>query len=52
MAEMNTARIAYGKGRIPLKMDPKLAEWKVIAPEYEPPLAGAHEEFTKACRAP
>lgn len=44
--------IAYGKGRIPLVLDPDLAEWHVIAPRSEAALAEAHEAFVRACRNP
>lgn len=51
-ANSQTAQIAYGKRRIPLRMESRLAEWEVIAPKFEPahpdPLAG----FIEAVRNP
>ena len=46
------ALIAYGKGRLPLRMDPALAQWRVIAPLDEPPLASPREAFAEACGNP
>lgn len=46
------AHIAYGKGRIPLVLDPDLAEWHMIAPRQEEALADAHDAFVRACRNP
>ncbi len=50
--EAHIAQIAYGKGRIPLHMDPALAEWQVITPKPEPALDQAHAAFLDACRNP
>jgi nickel-dependent lactate racemase len=47
-----TAHVAYGDGRIPLSLDPGLAEWHVVRPKDEAALADPHGEFTKACRNP
>lgn len=47
-----TVGIAYGKGRISLRMDPKLAEWRVIEPRFEAALETPEEQFQQACRAP
>ncbi len=52
VAEAPIAYIAYGKTRIPLRMDPKIADWKLIEPKYEAPLPDPHAEFVKAARAP
>lgn len=46
------AQIAYGKTRIPLSMDPKLAHWEVITPKHESALPNAREEFARACERP
>ena len=46
------AEIAYGETRLPLAMDPRLADWFVIRPEYEAPLADPHAAFAEACRRP
>jgi len=55
MTSPNTPRaahMAYGKGRIPLALDPLLAEWHVVSPKPEPALAGARAAFAEACRNP
>ena len=51
MAE-HTAHIAYGKGRIPLNLDPRLAEWHVITPKEVHALPDQHAAFLRACRKP
>jgi nickel-dependent lactate racemase len=50
--EEHPVDIAYGKGRIPLRLDPDLAEWCVITPTYEQALINPHEDFLQACRYP
>jgi len=45
-------QIAYGKGRIPLKLDPALAQWHVITPKNEDALPDGHAAFLQACRTP
>jgi nickel-dependent lactate racemase len=45
-------QIAYGKGTIPLRMDPELAEWHVIRPRFAPALPEAEKVFRAACRKP
>lgn len=47
-----TARIAYGKGRIPLPLDPALADWSVIAPTEGPRLADPRAAFFEAAARP
>jgi nickel-dependent lactate racemase len=47
-----TADLAYGKERFPLVLERGLAEWHVIRPTQEPPLAEAREAFRTACRNP
>ncbi|MBI5093322.1 MAG: nickel-dependent lactate racemase [Candidatus Hydrogenedentes bacterium] len=47
-----TVDIAYGKGRLRLELDRKLAEWRVIRPKFEPPLPNPHAVFDEVCRAP
>jgi lactate racemase len=47
-----TAHIAYGKGRIPLALDPALAEWHVVTPKPEPARADARAAFAEACGNP
>ena len=46
------ARIAYGRGRIPLELDPALAAWHVIAPKPASALADPRGAFAAACREP
>ncbi len=45
-------QIAYGRGTIPLRLDPELAEWHVIRPRFSPALPQAEEVFRAACRKP
>lgn len=51
MNQPQTVNVAYGKGSIPLTLSP-LAEWEIIQPQYEAPLADAEEVFLEACRKP
>jgi lactate racemase len=51
-SKANVIPIAYGKGTIPLYADPKVAEWQIIRPRHEAPLADAQKLFAAACRAP
>ncbi len=46
------AQIAYGKSRIPLRMDPALAAWDVISPRQEPALADPAAGFRAAAASP
>jgi len=46
------ARIAYGKGRLPLSMDPALAQWEVISPRDEPALGNPAAAFAAAAAEP
>lgn len=48
----NEVLISYGKGRIPLRLDPQLARWRVIAPTFEEAMAEPREGFFEACRNP
>jgi len=48
----SVAYLAYGDGRVPLELDPKVAEWHVIAPRDEPALADPRRGFIDACRNP
>ena len=52
MSGAETVHVAYGKARLPLKMDPKLAEWCMLSPKYEPALHDAADVFASSCRAP
>ncbi len=55
MADFNDERIvhvAYGKGRIPLRLDPDLARWHVITPVREEMLSNPREAFDVACADP
>ena len=45
-------QIAYGRGAIPLRLDPELAEWHLIRPKFAPALPQAEEVFRAACRKP
>ena len=46
------AHIAYGKKRLPLRMDPAIAEWSVVTPVTEAGLSDPHDAFLKICRHP
>ena len=48
----DTAHIAYGAGRIPLRLDQRLAKWHVYSPTYEPPLPDPRAAFMEACARP
>ena len=48
----SVAYLAYGEGRVPLELDPRVAEWHVIAPRDEPALADPRHGFVDACRNP
>ena len=50
--DRKVVQIAYGKGRIPLELDPALAQWHVITPKNEDALTDAHATFVQACRTP
>jgi len=52
MEHNGIAHIAYGKSRIPLRMDENLARWHVITPDSEPPLLEPKILFKEACRNP
>lgn len=52
MADSNVIRIAYGKTGLALKADPALADWHVIRPKFNPPLAEPEQAFHQACRTP
>lgn len=49
---METVGIAYGKGAIPLDLDPAVADWTVLEPAVESAIPDAQEAFAKACRNP
>lgn len=44
--------IAFGKSRLPLNIDPELAEWEIIRPVAEDALADPQAAFELACGAP
>lgn len=46
------AEIAYGKGRLPLRMDPGLADWHVYRPKSVGALLDPRTAFLHACRNP
>jgi nickel-dependent lactate racemase len=48
----DVVQITYGRGAIPLRLDPDLAEWHVIRPKFAPALPNAEEVFRAACRKP
>ena len=47
-----TAEIAYGKGRLPLRLDPDLADWRVYRPQSVGALPDPRAAFLDACRKP
>ena len=49
---MNTIDVAYGKGSIPLRADPSVAEWEVIRPGFEPAHPNPVEGFRQASAQP
>jgi nickel-dependent lactate racemase len=49
---MPVAQVAYGEGRLPLPLDPALAEWHVIRPASEPAAPDPHALFNAAVREP
>jgi len=48
----NEAYLAYGKGRLRIDLDPKLAEWHVLSPENEPAMPDAANVFRRECLDP
>lgn len=52
MNQAPIAEIAYGKGRLPLRMDPDLADWRVYRPRSVAALPDPHAAFLDACRNP
>src|SRR5262249_42299590 len=46
------AKVAYGDGRIALRMDPRIADWRAIAPTHEPAMEDPRAAFVAACRRP
>lgn len=52
MKNLPVAEIAYGKGRIPLRLDPALAEWQVYRPKSVPALPDPRAAFMEACSSP
>jgi nickel-dependent lactate racemase len=46
------AHVAYGSSRIPVRLDSRLAQWRVITPAYEPALPDPHSAFVHACSHP
>ena len=44
--------IAYGKSRLPLELDPALADWQVIQPRQEAPIPEPYDAFLRACHNP
>lgn len=51
-SESLSVGIAYGKGSLPLELDPSLADWYVIRSRHEAPLADPQSAFLHACRNP
>ncbi|MBX7257917.1 MAG: nickel-dependent lactate racemase [Candidatus Hydrogenedentes bacterium] len=49
---VETTYLAYGKGRLPLRMDSNLAQWTVVSPRHEAALPDARTEFKRACASP
>jgi len=49
---LHTVGIAYGKTRLPLELDPALADWHVIQPRQEAPMPDPHDAFLQVCRNP
>ncbi len=49
---VDLAHIAYGSTRIPLRLDPGLARWHVVAPADEPALPDPHAAFVRTCDTP
>lgn len=52
MSDANVIRIAYGKTGLTLKADPAVADWHVIRPRFNRPLAEPESAFHQACRSP
>jgi nickel-dependent lactate racemase len=48
----DVVQIAYGRGGIPLRLDPDLADWQVIRSRFAAALPNAEEVFRAACRKP
>ncbi len=52
MENLDQIALAFGKTRIPIRADPKLATWKIIRPSFQRALPNAKEIFQTACRRP
>ncbi|MBC7262700.1 MAG: DUF2088 domain-containing protein, partial [Chloroflexi bacterium] len=52
MVQANIIHIAYGRGTIPFRADPALADWHIIRPTFAPPLPNAEKAFHAACHNP
>lgn len=50
--QANVVHIAYGRGTVPLRTDPQLADWLVIRPKFAPALPDVENKFHAACRRP
>ncbi|MCP4640505.1 MAG: nickel-dependent lactate racemase [bacterium] len=48
----DVAHILYGKGRVPLRLDPAVADWHVIRPKETPALPEPKRAFLQAVRDP
>ncbi|MFA6241724.1 MAG: nickel-dependent lactate racemase [Candidatus Hydrogenedentales bacterium] len=47
-----TVHLAYGKGSIPLHLNPALADWSVLSPRHENALPDPKHAFARACAEP
>ncbi len=47
-----TVHLAYGKGRISLRLNPALADWSVLSPRHENALPDPNHAFARACAEP
>ncbi|HOD49969.1 MAG TPA: nickel-dependent lactate racemase [Candidatus Hydrogenedentes bacterium] len=48
----DVVRIAYGKGSIPLRIDPARARWHIVVPRHVPALRNPKEHFQAGCAKP
>ena len=49
---MEQINVPYGRGTVSVQADPKLAQWDVIRPSFEPALEDPKRLFREAVRDP
>ena len=48
----DSIHIDYGRGAVPVRIDPARARWHIVQPRHVPPLDHPREHFRTACANP